>query len=125
MSLGIYDRLWELLEAACTELDLLLAEHMSGGGVGVGNTYGDYVIALRKREELKNSLAVEENRATTMEQMVTFFSLTIQTPSGNQQLSTLRQEASKVRLSVNALVSVLFTSVDDLEHCKCNMYYLP
>lgn len=26
MSLGIYDRLWSLLEGACTELDLLLAQ---------------------------------------------------------------------------------------------------
>ena len=74
MSLGIYDRLWELLEADCTELDLLLAEHTcSGVGTGVGNSYEDYVTALRKRERLKDSLAVEENRATTLEQLVTFF----------------------------------------------------
>ena len=107
MSLGIYDRLWNLLEAACTELDLLLAEHTSAGlGNGVGNTYEDYVTALRKREGLKDSMAKEENRATTLEQLVTFFSLTLQTPSVNQQISVIRQEASKVRLAVDALVCI-------------------
>ena len=31
ISLGVFDRLWTLLEDACTELDLLLAEHISVG----------------------------------------------------------------------------------------------
>jgi hypothetical protein len=104
MSLGIYDRLWELLEADCTELDLLLAKHTSGAGIGTGTTYDNYVTALRKREGLKDSLAKEENRATSLEQLVTFFSLTLQAPSSNQQLTIIRQEASKARLAVGALV---------------------
>ncbi len=104
MSLGIYNRLWDLLEGACTELDLLLAEHTSAG-VGAG-TYSEYVTALKKRESLKSSLADKENHATNLEQLVTFFSLASQTSSGNQQLSNLRQEASKARLEVNALVCI-------------------
>ncbi len=102
MSLGIYNRLWELLEGAATELDLLLAEH-SSVGVGCG-TYGEYVTALRRMEALKRSHEEEENHATNLDQLVTLFSLVPQTSSGNQQLTNLRQEASKARLTVDSLV---------------------
>ena len=102
ISLGVYDRLWELLEGACTGLDLLLAEHMQEGGIG--NSYDRFVAALRKREQLQSSLATEEQRATTMEQLATFFSLHIPNDAHRQQLALLRQAASQVRLGVCALV---------------------
>lgn len=103
ISLGVYNRLWELLEGACTGLDLLLAEYIQEEG-GAGNTYDRFVAALRKREQLKSSRATEEQRATTMEQLATFFSLHIPNEAHRQQLVLLRQEAAKVRLVVCALV---------------------
>ena len=102
ISLGVYDRLWDLLEGACTELDLLLAQHTAQGGEG--NTYEQYVSALRKRDQLKSTVATEEQRATIMEQLITFFSLNIPNEAHRQQLALLRQEASKVRLGICALV---------------------
>ena len=75
ISLGVFDRLWTLLEGACTELDLLLAEHISVGCMG--SSYNEYVTALRKGEQLRSSLHQEEQRATMMEQLVTYFSLSI------------------------------------------------
>lgn len=103
MSLGIYDRLWDLLEGECTVLDLLLAEHTSPGGVG-NTTFDQYVAALKKREELASACVMEEQRATLLEQLVTYFSLRIPNAPQSQQLKTLREEASKTRLGVNALV---------------------
>lgn len=102
ISLGVYDRLWELLEGACTRLDLLLAEHTLEGGTG--NTYERFVAALRKREKLKSSQQTEEQRATTMEQLATFFSLHIPNEAHRRQLVLLRQEAANVRQKLSALV---------------------
>lgn len=101
ISLGVYDRLWELLESACTELDLLLAEHASTEG-RTGDSFGTYVDALRKRDELKSSLAMEEQKANLLEQLLTYFSLTLQaaTPS----LRVISEEAKKTRLGITSLV---------------------
>lgn len=99
MSLGIYDRLWELLERACTELDLQLAHHSTEEG-GDGNTYQQYIAALRKRF----SHVTEDTRATTLEQLATFFSLHIPNEAHRRQLVILRKEASLAWLRVNALV---------------------
>ncbi len=41
MTLGIYDRLWDLLEGASNGLDLLLAKYCSGGGME--NSFEEYV----------------------------------------------------------------------------------
>ncbi len=102
MSLGIYDRLWNLLEGACTKLDLLLAEHISEGGIG--STYEKYVEALKKREQLRASHATQEARATLLEQLVTYFSLNVPNASHNQQLAAFRAQASQARLGVTTLV---------------------
>lgn len=83
-------------------MDLLLAEHTSVGGDG--NTYLRYVEALKRREELKCSLATAEQRATLLEQLVSLFSLHVPNVAHQQQLIILRGEASKARLGVTALV---------------------
>lgn len=103
MSLGIYDRLWELLEGACTGLDLLLAKHVSVGGLG--SSYDEYVAALKKREELSVSLTAAEQRVTMLDQLVTYFSLHLPNPSQNQQLKIIREAASKALLGVAAVVN--------------------
>ena len=109
MSLGIYDRLWELLEGACTELDLLLASHISVGGLG--NTFDEYVLALRKREKLNDSLTAAEQKVTLLDQLVTYFSLRLPNASQNQQLKHLREAASKDLLEVaNTVIILLLVS---------------
>lgn len=80
ISLGIYDRLWELLEGACTELDLLLAKHTSTGGIG--NSFDEYVASLKKREQLQASLHTAEQWVTMLDQLVTYFSLYV--PNASQ-----------------------------------------
>ena len=103
MSLGIFDRLWELLEGTCNKLDLQLAHHTTEGGKD-GNTYQQYIAALKEMEKLKSLHGTEDVRATTLEQLATFFSLHIPNEAHRQQLEILRKEASIARLRVNTLV---------------------
>lgn len=50
MSLGIYDRLWDLLADACTQLDLQLAHHTDAADQG--NSFSEYVGLLKKKQKL-------------------------------------------------------------------------
>ena len=102
ISLGIFNRLWELLENACNELDLHLAEFEEGGDFG--NTFEKCASALKKRDALKLALPQKEQTASTVEQLVTFFSMTLPNASTNVTLINLRQQASKARLEADALV---------------------
>lgn len=109
ISLGIYDRLWELLEAACTELDLLLAKYTSAGGLD--NSFEEYVSALRKREELNSKLTAAEGRVRALDEQVTFFSLHTPNAAVNQQLKILREATSKALLGVAGVVNNKSTKV--------------
>lgn len=70
ISLGIFYRLYTLLEQAAYELDLLLAEKTNCGEIG-GSTYGRYLSLLQKKHKL------EEQRDTYLQSL-----------NGLQQLST-------------------------------------
>ena len=100
----------ETIRSICNELDLLLAQHTSE--VGAGNTFTEYVTALRKRETLKNDVTCRERKAAIQEQLAMYVALQ---PSGTNQLgpslSILRQEASKDRMNAIALVYTKFTFV--------------
>jgi hypothetical protein len=103
MTLGIVDRLWELLEGDCTKLDLLLAQHTTVGHQG--DTYGEYVLALQKREHLRSSLGAVEERITALDQLVTYLSLVTPNASVNGQIKIVRDASSKQLLEIAALVS--------------------
>lgn len=108
MSLGIYDRLWELLEGACTELDMLLAKHMSTSGAGgLGNSFDEYVAALRKREQLSEKIATCQQRASVLDQLVTCLSLHTPKAAQNPHLKVMREAASKAHLEVDAVVKCI------------------
>ena len=59
ISLGIFNRLYSLLENACHELDLLQAEDTGAGDTRAGTSFGQYSAALRRLSEVQtNSEAV-------------------------------------------------------------------
>lgn len=52
MSLGIFDRLFTLLEGECKRLDVAMASAKSGGGVG-GESFQRYTAALKHLATLR------------------------------------------------------------------------
>ena len=103
LSLGIFNRLYNLLEEACHELDLLLAEHISGEQ-GSGTSHDQYSSALHQLSELKERLGVERQAADLAEQVNTYLVLTLPDTQESQQMQALRQEASARRRRVTATV---------------------
>lgn len=84
------------------ELDLLLAKHTTVRGSGT--SFHEYVAALRKREQLTCSLGAAEQRVTTLDQHVTYFSVHTPNAAHHQQLRALREASSLALLRVAAVV---------------------
>ena len=83
---------------------------------GLGNSFEEYVAALKKREELNASLSAAEQKVTMLDQLVTYLSVHISNPSQNQQLKILREAASKALLGVASVVNNYVTIIIYQEH---------
>ena len=85
-----------------------MAQHTSVEEGEGDSTYSQYVAALRKKEQLSAAYRTGDQRATLLEQLVSYFSLSIPNVAHQQQLVILKQEASKARLAVTALVHTIY-----------------
>ena len=85
LSLGIFNRLFSLLENACHELDLLQAEKI-GGENTAGTSFGRYSAALRKMMEQKRLLDVTEQIIRDGSHLIAQLATRLADPETNPQL---------------------------------------
>ena len=104
LSLGIFNRLWTLLEDACNKLDLQLAEIGVRDGTG-GSSFSEYSTILSNRSQLATQLATQISKAAVLEQLATFMALNLPDPSQNQPLCAVRREASVARTLADLMVT--------------------
>ena len=82
LSLGIFLRLFNLLETACKRLDIRV--HLTG--VGAGATYEHYVEAHTKQNSIKERVEQEEIQVKNLEQAGLLLSLkSSQQPNAAEQ----------------------------------------
>ena len=106
MSLGIFNRLFNLLERPCQDLDLEMAARAAGEGIG-GATYQLHVKALGDLARVKEQQESAQQRATLYGQLATHFLLSISI-SGSEQSPLVRQieqEASAAKREAEELVN--------------------
>ena len=94
LSLGIFDRLWTLLEEACTELDLRLATERHGQPGSGGATFNQYSLLLEQLSTLKSQLESQTSHAELLEQLATYMSLNLPDPENSAPLIAIRREAA-------------------------------
>ena len=88
ISLGIFFRLFTLLEDACHRLDVLIAWHLTPGSAGV--SFVQYADALQQQSTLRDDIDTVKGQIACLEQI---FTLTMETlPSGAPQSNTLLQQ---------------------------------
>ena len=75
ISLGIFNRFYNLLENACHELDLLQAETDTGAESQAGTSFGRYSAALRKLTELQHLHDTTEEACKNGEQLLLYLTL--------------------------------------------------
>ena len=81
IKLGVFFRLFTLLEDDCHELDLAHTLH----GVQAGPTYERYITALRKKRESEEEVNILRDHIQRLEQLVTLAAITLPNPAANTQ----------------------------------------
>ena len=100
------DRLWNFLEEACTELDLHLASISNGDDSReADDTFSRYSSALQQVSQLKTRLGSKKQAAVFLDQLVTYFSVTLVTASANSSFRSLQNGALKSWEAVKKTVS--------------------
>lgn len=104
LSLGIFNRLWTLLEEACTELDLRLAEESCGFPGTGGSTFNQYSVLLEQMSSLKVQLKSQTSHAEVLEHLAVFMSLSLPNAETNELLKAVRREAGVAREKADQMV---------------------
>ena len=101
MSLGIFNRLFNLLERACQDLDLEMAARAAGEGIG-GPTYQQHVKDLARVKEQQESA---QQRATLYGQLATHSLLSMPGSGQSPLVRQIEQEASAAKKEAEELVN--------------------
>ena len=100
ITLGIFDRLFDLLEEACHQLDVQLAER--GRQADTLHSFKLYSAAVQNIKELEGEKQREDEEASAAEQLSTFLAVR---GASTQQVEFCRQSAAELRRKVATLVS--------------------
>lgn len=95
MSLGIFNRLWTLLEDACSELDFKLAT----AGVDTASTSHIDSTVLRKLSTMRIELSTQRNYASLITEMITFYTLTAD--GASDICENLREDLAKTQQCIS------------------------
>ena len=101
LSLGIFNRIWELMEYECQELDLRLAHTKGSTG---GSTFVHYANTLQQRSHLAMELETQQGYVSLIDQMVTYLTLTLPDAETNDSLIQLREDAANTHKSIRGMV---------------------
>ena len=92
ISLGIFFRLFTLLEDACHELDVLASLQQTSADAG--SSFSRYREALQRQSNIRDSIATIKIQISCLEQILTLTLVTI--PPGAVQNTLLTQAASEI-----------------------------
>ena len=92
ISLGIFFRLFTLLEDACHELDVLAPLQQTTGNAG--SSFIKYTEALQTQSTLRDGITTIKTHIDSLEQLLTLMAITL--PPGTVQTIVLEQIASEV-----------------------------
>ena len=98
ISLGVFFRLYTLLEEACHELDLTAANINSSHQGHSGTSYASYSADLVEISKLRDEAQVCRHSITTLQQLSTLCALTLPPGDPNIELAKDEIKAQKQRL---------------------------
>lgn len=114
VSLGIFQRLYELLENACHELDIKLAEVATTAPVDVKEAYLRYAAQLKEMRAMEERIAAFLGEADNYQQMAVQLALQegAEDRRTMQLIQLLLSEAQKNRTEADSLVSAPIQSIE-------------
>ena len=125
LSLGLFNRLWTLLEEACTELGLRLASRRKPWfPVTCGSTFNQYSVLLEKMSSIKLQLESKTSHTRVLEQLAVYISLSVPNPESSEPLKAIRREAGVARQKVDQIVLQYWISNNNQLTYMCLYYWL-
>ena len=103
ISLGIFHRLFTLLEQECHDLDLLLAKR-EDVHLQPGTEFENYYTIRKQIRSLEQQVTSHHQQAIALDQVASLFALTLKQPEQKPQLQSVRQEAIRCRKRITELV---------------------
>lgn len=104
ITLGIFQRLFELLEMDCHTLDLKLS--LSSGQLSHSSTsLQRYMEAKQKVTALQEEIKMREGQLLGMVQLSTYITLALSTCATDQRLTFLKEKADELKQKIISLVS--------------------
>jgi len=97
ISLGIFYRLFTLLETECHKLDLLLAAQIGSDEVTAGPSFEDHVALIHERQLLLERMEGLEANLQEFNSLTTWLSVNLPDAETNPHLANLFKEADKLR----------------------------
>ena len=91
ISLGIFDRLWELLEDACNEIDISIVKQREVHDTG---TFGVYAKALNEVLELREKIKLLHQHAEVIGDMLAYLLLHLPNPANDPIVRQAHNEVS-------------------------------
>ena len=103
ITLGVFFRLFELLEEACHHLDLQMANMQQTTTFRA--PFEKYSTTLKALNDIKAKIQHLEGKAKTVDQLASYLSLTLTKPEQDARVQLAFQEAAKYRQRIRELVS--------------------
>ena len=110
LSLGIFSRLYELLEDECHSLDLQLA--CSTSSDNSESSFAKYSAALTELCRREKELKSQKEHTEAVEQIITYLALSLPDAKTNPQLAQVQQGATAGRVQMQEMVRYLLTRVE-------------
>ena len=116
ITLGIYYRLFTLLETECRSLDCLLVACSRGELVGAGPSFEDHVATMTERKALREVADKLQNEAEELEGLVTWFCTRLEDPDTNPQIHILCNEVTKKRRGRESGIYYIYIQLTKSKH---------
>ena len=107
ITLGVFFRLWSLLEEECHQLDLELARH-SAPQAKDQVAFADYSIQVKEIAKLENELMELTQYTSNLELEVTAIAVQLQDGHNNPLINCLRHEVLSGRRQQEDVVGFIF-----------------
>jgi hypothetical protein len=102
ISLGIFDRLWELLEDACNELDITIIKHEHQ--TTTGEDFGVYITALNNAQQLREKIKIQHQHAAVLGDLVTYLMLHLPNAASDPILKQAQREVTDHNRTITTTV---------------------
>ncbi len=102
LSLGIFNRIWKLLENSCQELDFKRSLEVCGASHSVGG----HCSSIQKLSSVRAEIEVQKKYGSVLSEMLTYCVLTSNSGGTNELEDSLKAELAEIEKNIKIKVNI-------------------